>query len=140
MADPRNPTFDAAYVAREESMTGPLLVYAAYLLSIPTGGISTIIGLILAYVMKSDAGPAVFSHYAFQIRTFWLGLLAIPLGVLLIVLGVPLLLVGGIGVLPMIVGGLMAGGVTIWFYVRSIIGLVRAIEGRGYANYRTWLI
>ena len=139
MADPANPTFDARYVPREESMTGPLLVYGAYLLSIPSAGLFALVGVILAYVMKGDAGPQAYSHYAFQIRTFWLSLLAIPLGVLLVILGVPLsfLLVG---VPFVIVGALMICGVTVWFLVRCVVGLIRAIDGRGYANYRTWMI
>lgn len=139
MADPANPAFDARYVPREESMTGPMLVYAAYLLSIPSAGLFALVGVILAYVMKSDAGPQAWSHYAFQIRTFWLSLIAIPLGVLLIILGVPLSLVL-VGIPLVILGGLMCAGVTVWFLVRCVVGLIRAVDGRGYANPRTWLI
>lgn len=139
MADPRNPTFDAAYVAREESMTGPILVYAAYLISVPAAFLFAPVGLILAYVLKGDAGPQAWSHYAFQIRTFWLSLLFIPLGALLILIGIPLSIVG-VGIPLVILGGLMWAGVTVWFVVRCVVGIIKAMDGRGYANHRTWLV
>ena len=139
MADPRNPTFDASLLPREESMTAPLLVYAAYLLSVPSAGLFALVGVIIAYIKKDEAGPAAYSHYVFQIRTFWLSLLFIPLGILLIIVGVPLSFVL-VGIPVLIVGGLMAGGVTIWFVVRCVVGLIKAIDGAPYRNPRTWLV
>lgn len=139
MADPRNPTFDATYAARDESLIAPMLVYGAYLLSIPSAGFFAVVGVILAYILKDEAGPIARSHYIFAIRTFWLSLLFIPLGILLIIIGIPLSLVV-IGVPIMILGGLMAAGVTIWLVVRCVVGLIKALDGRPYANPRTWLV
>ena len=139
MTDPRNPTFDARMLPREESMTAPLLVYAAYLLSVPSAGLFAVVGVIIAYILKGEAGPAAHSHYVFQIRTFWLSLLFIPLGILLIIVGIPLSLVL-VGVPILILGGLMAGGVTVWFVVRCVAGMIKAVDGQAYRNPRTWLV
>ena len=137
MADIRT-AFDAAY-PREESMTAPILVYAAYLLSVPSAGLFALVGVIVAYVLKGEAGPAAYSHYAFQIRTFWLSLLFIPLGILLIVVGIPLSFIL-VGVPFVILGGLMVAGVTVWFLARCVVGVIRAADGRAYPNPRTWLV
>lgn len=139
MSDSPNPTFDARYAPREESMTAPLLVYGAYLLSVPSAGLFALVGVILAYILKGDAGPAAYSHYVFQIRTFWLSLLFIPLGVLLVILGIPLMLVV-IGFPIILLGGAMVCGVTVWFVVRCVVGIIKAIDGQPYGNPRTWLV
>ena len=47
-------------------------------------GITGIIGLIMAYVMKDGSDDWIQSHYRFQIRTFWIGLLYSMTGVFLI--------------------------------------------------------
>ena len=51
-------------------------------------GITGIIGLIMAYVMKDGSDDWIQSHYRFQIRTFWIGLLYSMTGVLLINIGI----------------------------------------------------
>ncbi len=42
-----------------------------------------IIGVVVAYVHKSDAPAWLQSHYQYQIRTFWIGLLYIVVGAFL---------------------------------------------------------
>jgi uncharacterized membrane protein len=51
-------------------------------------GITGIIGLIMAYVMKDGSDDWIQSHYRFQIRTFWIGLLYSMTGVLPINIGI----------------------------------------------------
>jgi uncharacterized membrane protein len=81
-------------------------------------------GLIIAYVKLGDCHPVMQSHYRFQIRTFWIGVLyvvtAIPLCFVLI--GFPLLLWW-----------------TIWSFVRIIKGFLLALEREPIANPRSWL-
>ncbi len=51
------------------------VVYALYALSYFTG-ITAIIGIVINYVKKDDvAGTWLESHFRWQIRTFWFGLL-----------------------------------------------------------------
>ena len=47
-------------------------------------GITGIVGLIMAYVMKDGADDTLMTHYRFQIRTFWIGLLYTMIGALLL--------------------------------------------------------
>ncbi len=43
-------------------------------------GITGVIAIIMAYAMKNDAPDWLQTHYRFQIRTFWIGLLYIVIG------------------------------------------------------------
>ena len=75
------------------SMTGPnpgpqplisnpqlaLIVYILYLAAYVVG-ITAVIGVIIAHVQVGTAEPVLASHYRFQIRTFWIGLLYLVVG------------------------------------------------------------
>ena len=125
--------------ARTEELTLPIVVYALYLAGFFTGGLTALVGLIMAYVLKGDAGPRAASHYVLQINTFWLATLAYVVTVVLSVMGFPLLFLHGAGIVFFVLAGLLAAAATIWFAVRCIIGLVRAVQGNAYPDPRTWL-
>src|SRR3954468_18335567 len=59
-------------------------VYVLYLVGYFTG-ISALIGVIIAHIKVDDRDPVLRSHYQFQIRTFWVGLLYLTIGTLLCV-------------------------------------------------------
>jgi len=114
-------------------------IYILYLLGFFTGGVTTIIGLVMAYVLKGAAGPRAFSHYVFAIRTFWLTLVwsliggvVLGIGCLLaaILIGIPILILAGIGfcILP------------IWFTVRCVFGLIAALDDRPYERPQAWMV
>lgn len=124
--------------ARDESLVPAIVIYLLFVVTLPTIGLSAVIGLIMAYVLKGDAGPVAWSHYLFQVRTFWLHLLFFPLGLLLVIIGIPLSFVV-VGVPILIVGGLMLLGAHVWYVVRCIIGLVIAATGEPYPRPRSWL-
>ena len=68
------------------------IVYACYAVSLFTV-FPMIIGVILAYVKRDDAQRTwLYSHFSWQIRTFWWGLLWTVLGWILFVtlIGIPL--------------------------------------------------
>ena len=68
------------------------IVYACYAVSLFTV-FPMIIGVVLAYVKRDDAqGTWLRSHFSWQIRTFWWGLLWTVLGWILFVtlIGIPL--------------------------------------------------
>ncbi|HEV7371214.1 DUF4870 family protein [Arenibaculum sp.] len=97
--------------------TVSLVVYGLYFLSL-VSGFTSIIGVIIAHIKKGDAAGTVYeSHFANQIKIFWIGL----------VLG----LVGGVLTL-VVVGWLVLIAAGIWFLYRSIKGFLRAIDGRPY--------
>src|SRR5215470_8720809 len=64
------------------------IVYILYLVGLVVG-ITSLVGLIMAYVNRSGAPEWVQTHYRFQIRTFWIGLLYTVIGVvtLIIIIG-----------------------------------------------------
>jgi uncharacterized membrane protein len=79
-------------------------------------GITWIVGVIVDYVKREDAlGTWLESHFRWQIRTFWWGLLW---GVL-----------GGILVLVLI-GWLVLAANAVWIIYRIVKGWLRLAEGR----------
>ena len=87
-------------------------------------GITGIIGLIMAYVMKDDAADWLKTHYRFQIRTFWIGLLYSMTGVLLIDIGI---------------GFIVLLFAFIWLIVRCTKGLKQLENREPVKNLESWL-
>ena len=106
------------------------LIYALHAFSIATGivGTATVVGafltgwpsivaVILNYVKRSEArGSWLESHFRWQIRTFWFGVLWVGLCGLLIVLTL------GIGI---VIVWVPLAFVTIWFVYRIVRGWLR---------------
>jgi uncharacterized membrane protein len=112
-------------------------IYILYLMGFFTGTVTSVIGLIMAYMLKGGAGPQAYSHYVFAIRTFWLTLVwsliaSVVLGVgcvlTAILVGIPILIVAAAGfcILP------------IWFVARCVVGLIAALDDRPYAPLGAW--
>jgi uncharacterized membrane protein len=100
-----------------------LAVYLLYLAAYLTG-ITGLIGVIIAHAKVGDADDFTRSHYQFQIRTFWIGVLYIAVGVVL------LFVVVGIAVLVW------------WFFwslVRNVKGLLALNDNKPIANPATWM-
>lgn len=85
--------------------------------------ITGIIGLIMAYVYQDDSADWLQSHYRFQIRTFWIGLLYLVIGVL--TLGINL----GLFVLLF---------TFVWFIIRCTKGLKQLDRGLPVKNPESW--
>jgi uncharacterized membrane protein len=100
-----------------------VVVYLLYGISYFTG-ITALIGVIIAHVKVDDADPVVRSHYQFQIRTFWIGLLYLALGIVLsvVLIGVPILMWW-----------------FVWSLVRIIKGWLLLMEDRPIVNPASWL-
>ena len=111
------------------------LIYALHALSLLTGilGAATIIGafltgwpsiiaVILNYVKRGDVrGTWLESHFRWQIRTFWFGLLWVAL------CGFFIAITLGIGIL---IAWLPLGIVAIWFVYRVARGWIALRDGR----------
>jgi uncharacterized membrane protein len=80
--------------------------------------------VITAYIYRADAPGWVATHYRFQIRSFWIGLLYAFLSLLTLIL---------------IVGFLFGAFTFIWWIVRSVKGLKLLSEGAAHDNPATWL-
>ena len=99
------------------------VVYILYFAGLVVG-ITVLIGVIIAYVNHTDAPDWVKTHYRFQIRTFWIGLLY---GLISLVTAIILV-------------GILFGLFTfVWWIVRSAKGLQLLSRGEPYENPATWL-
>jgi uncharacterized membrane protein len=100
-----------------------LVVYILYLVAYVVG-VTAVVGVIIAHIQVGSADPVLASHYRFQIRTFWVGLLY--------------LVVGGILML-VVVGFLVWAWWFIWSLVRNIKGLIALNEKRPILKPTSWL-
>ncbi len=119
-------TSGVEYQATEDRAL-PAVVYALYILGL-FHGLTLIIGLIMAYVLRGNAGPANGSHYTYLIRTFWISLIWWGIGGAIVLVGIPLSLVL-IGIPMVWAGGVICFFAWLWALVRCIIGAVRLAEG-----------
>ena len=84
-----------------------LVVYVLYALSYFTG-ITAIIGIVINYVKREDvAGTWLASHFIWQIKTFWFGLLWAVIGAatLVIMVGFAILFANFIWIIYRIING-----------------------------------
>jgi uncharacterized membrane protein len=101
------------------------LVYGLYLVSVLLG-ITMLIGLVMAYINRGQvAGSWAESHYTYQIRTFWIGLLYSAISVVLMLV---------------LIGFLLIFVVLIWVFARCIRGLQWAGNGQPVPNPKTWMV
>jgi uncharacterized membrane protein len=92
------------------------VVYALQALSFMFG-VTALVGLIVNYVKRDDAMGTVYqSHFDWQIRTFWWGLLWGVLGCLLII-------ALGLGLVILFVA-------WVWAIYRVVKGWLKLIEGK----------
>ncbi len=110
-------------------------IYALHAFSLLTGilGAATVVGafltgwpsliaVILNYIKRNEArGTWLESHFRWQIRTFWYGLLWVCLCLLFVVMTL------GIGIL---IAWLPIGIVAIWFVYRVVRGWMALRDGR----------
>lgn len=83
------------------------VVYVLYALSY-FAGITAVVGIIINYAKKDDvAGTWLESHFRWQIRTFWYGMLWAVIGAatLFILIGIPILFVNFCWIIYRIIKG-----------------------------------
>ena len=125
----------AAFTPQDSLVTWTHIIYGLHAFSLLTGilGAATVIGafligwpsiiaVIMNYAKRSEArGTWLDSHFRWQIRTFWFGLLWVTLCLLFVVMTL------GIGVL---IVWLPLALVTIWFIYRIAKGWLALREHR----------
>ena len=99
------------------------LIYILYLVSVVLG-ITSIIGVIMAYMNKAEAPDWLKTHYQFLIRTFWIGLLYSVIGFILVFV---------------LVGFLVLLFVLVWLIVRCVKGMKLLDEGKPHPNPTGWM-
>ncbi|WP_243750647.1 DUF4870 family protein [Thiomicrorhabdus marina] len=103
------------------STTVPTIIYILFLANIVMQ-FTGLIGLIMAYVNKGDDNY-LESHYQFQIRTFWIGLL---FGLL------------GFFTLAIAIGWLILFVVLVWWVIRCAVGLKYLGKRQPVPNPTSW--
>ena len=93
-------------------------VYLLYFLGYVTG-ITTIIGVMIAYLQDRSVSSVLGSHFTFQVRTFWIGLLY--------------LVVGGV-LLFHIIGGFVLLWWLVWSLMRNVKGILALNRNEPIAN------
>jgi uncharacterized membrane protein len=121
----RAPVSDSGSVVNAEEKTATAkAIYILYIIGWLIPIIAPIVGVILAYINREEAPPWLRSHYQFQIRTFWIGLLFFGISV----------------VMSMVyIGWILLLLTLIWSLVRSVKGLAAIFDGAPYDNPETWL-
>ena len=120
-------TYGAGYPTTEDRAM-PAVVYALYILGL-FHGLTIIVGVIMAYVLRDGAGPVMGSHYTYVIRTFWVSLIWLIIGGAIMLVSIPFTFIL-IGIPVMMAGGAICGLAWLWALVRSIVGVVRLADGR----------
>ncbi len=87
-------------------------------------GITGIIAVIMAYVNNDEETDWLKTHYRFQIRTFWIGLLYIFLGAL---------------TFPFIMGQVIFLFTFFWIIIRCAKGLKQLENKQPVKNLESWL-
>ncbi len=121
-AGPSRPASGSAWL--EASDLNVKLVYGLYIASFLVG-ITGLVGVVFAYLNRGRAVAWLQSHYTYQIRTFWIGLLYALVSAILVFVGI---------------GVVLFFLLTVWVIARCIKGLQQVSRGEPIARPGTWLL
>ena len=113
------------------------ITYVLFLL-LPTF-FPVLIGLVLAYANRDTPSALLRSHYVFQIRTFWIFFGWAVIALAMIGMGIPLSILL-VGIPAVILGAAILCGLSLFFAVRCVVGLIYLAQGKPYPRPQTWLI
>ncbi|WP_426027926.1 hypothetical protein [Brevundimonas sp. TWP2-3-4b2] len=127
----REPTYSPGH--ESEGKPAALIAWGLYILSLPSANLLVIVGLIVAYAGRSGSSGLSRAHIDAQIGLFWsVFWWTILLWVAIGICGVSFLAAPVTGIVLVPLGLLLGLGLlflTIWFTIKSIIGLVRLVGG-----------
>ena len=99
------------------------VVYVLYIVGYFTA-ITALVGVIIAHFQSKSTNSYISSHYQFQIRTFWIGLLYIVVG----------------SILAYVIVGF---AILLWWFVWSLIRIVKGLlllnKQQPISNPSSWL-
>lgn len=99
------------------------IIYILYLVGL-AAGVTAIVGVIMAYVNRDDGPEWLRSHYQFQIRTFWIGVLYSVIGIILTMV---------------LVGVLVLLFTAVWLIVRVVKGFKHLEQRQPLPDVKTWM-
>ncbi len=108
---------------KNSNSTLPMIIYALYLanLAVP---FTALIGVIMAYINKSDETTFLQSHYQFQIRTFWIGLIYLIIGGILTII---------------LIGWIILVFYAVWLIIRCVKGFKYLNDQQPIPNPTSWM-
>ena len=103
----------------------PTIVSLLYIGGWLTGGVSAIVGVVLAYVWRGESKEEwEASHYQYLINTFWIGLIGSVISIVLMIV---------------LIGVLLIIAVAVLVIVRSVLSLINAQKHEPMPNPGTLL-
>lgn len=112
-----------------EGKVAALIAWALFILSIPSANVLVLVGLVVAYVGRNTAVGVARQHIEAQITLFWsvfwwtiaawIGI-AVSAVASLVLIGVPFLL------LFLLIWFLL----SVWFTVKSVLGLINLLQNK----------
>lgn len=121
-----------------QDRTMPAVAYGLYFLGFATAGLTTLIGVFVAYAQRAQADPAMRSHYDYLIRTAWMFFAWCLIATALCVVGgvLSIILVG----IPILLAGIAVFGLLgLWYGVRCVVGTIYLARGQAHPRPYTWL-
>jgi uncharacterized membrane protein len=141
---------DAASRADSERLL-VLLGYGLFLIAPPAGGLTALIGVVIAHIRLAHAMGSIHeSHYRNQIRVFWTMLIFAIVMMMLFTMGMgfsifslawpfsfgwplwPGAIVGVGWAMLLPLAGLLSLLLVVWYYWRLLRGFVRALDDKPY--------
>jgi uncharacterized membrane protein len=117
-----NAPMNAPVTERAQTTDMAKIIYVLYLVGLLTG-LTTLVGVVMAYIYRDEAPDWLKTHYQFQIKTFWIMILyAIICGILTFVF----------------IGALLFVVLAIWWIVRCVKGLKFLDQRVAYPNPDGW--
>jgi uncharacterized membrane protein len=127
MSDASQPRLESGHEA--EGKPAALVAWALYILSIPSANILVLVGLVVSYAARGSATGVARQHIEAQIALFWsVFWWTIALWVLIAVSSVASIVLIGIPFLLLFL--LLWFLLSVWFTVKSILGLLNLLSDR----------
>lgn len=117
-----------------EGRPAALIAWGLYILSLPSANLLVIVGLIVAYAGRGGSEGLSRAHIDAQIGLFWSVFwwtILLWIGIAVCVIGIFAVPIAGVFLVPLgLLFGLGLLILTVWFTVKSIIGLINLLGGR----------
>lgn len=127
MSDASQPRLESGHEA--EGKPAALVAWALYILSIPSANILVLVGLVVAYAARGSATGIARQHIEAQIALFWsVFWWTIALWVLIAISSVASIVLIGIPFLLLFL--LLWFLLSVWFTVKSILGILNLVSDR----------
>ena len=122
--DRREPRFQPGH--ESEGKVAALIVWALFILSIPSVWTLVLVGVVVAYAARGSSDGLARQHFDAQLGLFWsVFWWTVALWVLIVICTVTIILI------PVAIAlGVVLFLLTVWFTVKSVLGLINLLGDR----------